>query len=204
MREGGYGSFATHLWLLRAAARAGLGAREWRRSGLLTRLGRLSLRRTVSHCSFSTESAHGPQGTSVTAQAIVSTPATPQSAAAVCVFQSHHCYPRARILRRRRGGRLDQYLSSWVEAYHVVGVSSGREGVGRRGGLRCRCFREVVQDFAAKVPSVRETRPLPRRQDISIDHSSAFSLHRSLALLTTIVLLLPTVDISPGAADAFT
>ena len=40
-----------HLGLLLAHAR--LSGREWRRSGLLARLGRLSLRRTVSHCSIS-------------------------------------------------------------------------------------------------------------------------------------------------------
>ena len=169
---------ATHLWLLRAAARAGLGAREWRRSGLLTRLGRLSLRRTVSHCSFSTESAHGPQGTSVTAQAIVSTPATPQSAAAVCVFQSHHCYPRARILRRRRGGRLDRFLLSRVEAYHVVGVSSGREGV-VVGWTSLSLLQRSRPRFCCESSECARNTAAPASPRYSIDHLSAFTRLRT-------------------------
>ena len=51
---------STHLGLLRADT--GLRAREGRGRGLLASLRRLSLRRTVSHCCFSKESARRHKG----------------------------------------------------------------------------------------------------------------------------------------------
>ena len=67
-----------HLVLSLLARATRLAGWEWRRSGSLARFWRLSLRRTVSHCSISTESAHSTEA-SVAAQAI-SSPASPQSA----------------------------------------------------------------------------------------------------------------------------
>lgn len=96
----------THLVGILLARATRLAGWEWRRSGLLARFWRLSLRRTVSHCSFSREFAHSTMA-SVAAQAI-SSPAALQSA--IVVFGS--------LLQHARRGNHER--SRGVQIYHLL------------------------------------------------------------------------------------
>jgi hypothetical protein len=91
-----------HLVLSLLARATRLAGWEWRRSGSLARFWRLSLRRTVSHCSISRESAHSTKA-SVAAQAN-SSPASPQSA--MVGYRSLLQHARRNAYKRSRGVQL--------------------------------------------------------------------------------------------------